>query len=565
MKRCLIFLLFLLLPLSLRATAGCGAFTDNSLCGFYGGSDPYEGGSLPTHTSISACDTNLTMNGTYYLLTGDVSAGTGNRCLGWNGNSGGLTLDLGGHTVTGMIGQDWGGTSTGITVLNGVVDCNAGDSCVGLVHTAVSGAQTRVHHITTHQANESSGSIFLEHDDSTPYTAGGSGMGTAYRIDHVTPVPPVGTGVGNRWSGITFSGKTSVEIDNTYSACSGGTLNACQAIGMWVVNYGYAHNNYVPLATYTGSSDSARGVMCDGGAGVLGTCDVTNNYIIANNNRAIRYRSFPTGCSGGFGPQGTTYGNVTGNEIESITLGGRLAAIHIGEADCWVMPTSINVKNNTCELGTGGNCVVSSGATGINADGNTVTCVGGSCSGSGYFFLVDILNNTTVNASSATVKNTTLPGGMGNAVGICGTAGTPTCSDTAHTQAATAVTCNTGTVAVGTGATNTVVCGAPTNQVIIVAMGNLSFAANRVGHTSNPQTSYLTNTGKDALTIKSIVTLGDFAQKNNCGTTVPASSGCAINVTFTPKSVGTRIGTLTVLDSASNSPQVVTLTGTGRT
>src|SRR5207253_3020646 len=56
---------------------------------------------------------------------------------------------------------------------------------------------------------------------------------------------------------------------------------------------------------------------------------------------------------------------------------------------------------------------------------------------------------------------------------------------------------------------------------------------------------------------------GDFAQTNNCGTTVAAGANCTINVTFTPTATGTRSGALTVTDNATNSPQTASLSGTG--
>ncbi|PYV35157.1 MAG: hypothetical protein DMG22_03325, partial [Acidobacteria bacterium] len=52
---------------------------------------------------------------------------------------------------------------------------------------------------------------------------------------------------------------------------------------------------------------------------------------------------------------------------------------------------------------------------------------------------------------------------------------------------------------------------------------------------------------------------------NNCGASVAVGANCTINVTFTPAATGTRSGTLTVTDNATNSPQTASLTGTGNT
>src|SRR5439155_6244649 len=92
---------------------------------------------------------------------------------------------------------------------------------------------------------------------------------------------------------------------------------------------------------------------------------------------------------------------------------------------------------------------------------------------------------------------------------------------------------------------------------------SLTFASTTVGMTSAPHAVTLSNSGSAALTISSIGVSGDFAQTNNCGGTLAAGANCAINVTFTPTATGTRSGTLTVTDNASNSPQTASLTGTG--
>src|SRR5439155_6748303 len=61
-------------------------------------------------------------------------------------------------------------------------------------------------------------------------------------------------------------------------------------------------------------------------------------------------------------------------------------------------------------------------------------------------------------------------------------------------------------------------------------------------------------------------TSGDFSTPTNtCGASVPAGGNCTINVTFTPTAAGTRTATLSVTDSASNSPQTTSVTGTGTT
>src|SRR5207253_2740457 len=84
---------------------------------------------------------------------------------------------------------------------------------------------------------------------------------------------------------------------------------------------------------------------------------------------------------------------------------------------------------------------------------------------------------------------------------------------------------------------------------------SLTFAAQLVGTTSAAQTVTLTNTGTAALSISGIATSGNYAQTNNCGTSLGVGSSCTINVTFTPTVAGSRTGTLSVTDNAAGSPQ----------
>jgi hypothetical protein len=99
--------------------------------------------------------------------------------------------------------------------------------------------------------------------------------------------------------------------------------------------------------------------------------------------------------------------------------------------------------------------------------------------------------------------------------------------------------------------------------VVSLSATSLSFAGQTVSTPSPPQTLTLTNTGAGALTPLTITTSGDFAQTNNCAGSVAPSAGCTIGITFTPEAPGNRTGALTLTDNAGNSPQTVTLSGTG--
>ncbi len=96
-----------------------------------------------------------------------------------------------------------------------------------------------------------------------------------------------------------------------------------------------------------------------------------------------------------------------------------------------------------------------------------------------------------------------------------------------------------------------------------LAPASVDFGSQVVGTTSVSQPITLTNLGSTTLTISAITTSGDFSKTDNCGSALAGNASCTINVAFTPTASGTRNGSLTVTDSAGNSPQTASLTGTG--
>ncbi len=95
----------------------------------------------------------------------------------------------------------------------------------------------------------------------------------------------------------------------------------------------------------------------------------------------------------------------------------------------------------------------------------------------------------------------------------------------------------------------------------------LAFGNQNVKTTSPPQPATLTNLGMRPLVVKRIGINGtnrrDFAQTNNCGSSLPAGSSCQIQVTFTPLQAGARLASLFVNYDGVGSPQMVALSGTG--
>ncbi|MBZ5513496.1 MAG: choice-of-anchor D domain-containing protein [Acidobacteriia bacterium] len=105
----------------------------------------------------------------------------------------------------------------------------------------------------------------------------------------------------------------------------------------------------------------------------------------------------------------------------------------------------------------------------------------------------------------------------------------------------------------------------PVGVVVTLAPTALTFGSQLVGTTSAAKTvQYGLLTGT-VLNVASIVTNGDFAQTNDCPSSISPGSSCTISVTFSPSSPGSRGGTLTITDDGPYSPRVVPLSGTGAT
>jgi hypothetical protein len=108
---------------------------------------------------------------------------------------------------------------------------------------------------------------------------------------------------------------------------------------------------------------------------------------------------------------------------------------------------------------------------------------------------------------------------------------------------------------------------AGTGTIVELSPLAINFGNQAVGTKSSPAPVQLTNVGKTSLAIHQIFfggkDSGDFAQLNDCGTSVPPGGHCTIKVTFTPQSKGKRSASLQISDNGGGSPQKVALTGNG--
>ncbi len=103
-----------------------------------------------------------------------------------------------------------------------------------------------------------------------------------------------------------------------------------------------------------------------------------------------------------------------------------------------------------------------------------------------------------------------------------------------------------------------------------VTTGSLTFPDRPVGTRSDALALTLTNTGLGPVTISTIHITGpdaaDFGEGAMCPVnpdTLAPGASCAIYVSFSPDSAGTKTATLEIGDDAPGSPQTVALSGTG--
>ena len=92
---------------------------------------------------------------------------------------------------------------------------------------------------------------------------------------------------------------------------------------------------------------------------------------------------------------------------------------------------------------------------------------------------------------------------------------------------------------------------------------SLTFGSQDTGTTSPAQSITLSNFGTTTLSITGITASTNFGQTNTCNSTLVSGASCTISVTFDPGNTGTLNGTLSFADNAADSPQMVSLSGTG--
>jgi len=106
--------------------------------------------------------------------------------------------------------------------------------------------------------------------------------------------------------------------------------------------------------------------------------------------------------------------------------------------------------------------------------------------------------------------------------------------------------------------------GVGVSSAISITPSTLTFGTLVVGATGAGQKVTVSNTGFVNITINSLAVSGDYTETGTCsGATLTPGENCTITVTFSPNITGTLPGDLTIYDTSTGAPHVVTLNGSG--
>ncbi|MGB6903674.1 MAG: choice-of-anchor D domain-containing protein [Acidobacteriaceae bacterium] len=105
------------------------------------------------------------------------------------------------------------------------------------------------------------------------------------------------------------------------------------------------------------------------------------------------------------------------------------------------------------------------------------------------------------------------------------------------------------------------------DPVASFSANSLSFGTAKANSVSVTKTITLSNPGGTALGITGFTFTGvdphDFSEASACPASLASKGSCVITVTFKPTAKGSRTATMVVTDTAQNSPQSISLSGTG--
>jgi hypothetical protein len=106
--------------------------------------------------------------------------------------------------------------------------------------------------------------------------------------------------------------------------------------------------------------------------------------------------------------------------------------------------------------------------------------------------------------------------------------------------------------------------GVGATSAVTVVPSSLTYGAQVVNTTSAGQKVTVTNSGFVNVTVNSVPVSGGYTETDNCtGVTLTAGQICTITVTYAPVVTGSAAGVLTINDTSTGAPHLVTLSGSG--
>lgn len=110
--------------------------------------------------------------------------------------------------------------------------------------------------------------------------------------------------------------------------------------------------------------------------------------------------------------------------------------------------------------------------------------------------------------------------------------------------------------------------GVAATSAVTASPGSVDFGSIALGGSVPAKSIVITSSGTAALHVSSVAlggaNPGDFSETNNCtAAPIALQATCAISISFAPQAEGQRSATITMTDDAPNSPQTLSIAGSG--